>query len=392
MDAGPDFTSPAPGRSPSVVQSSRVAPDRGSCALVLPDDALCAEWDALALATCGAPFLRPGWVRAWMSSFAPHRELRVLTVRRCGELAALLPVMTGLRGVTVPVNAETPVMEPLAVDDEAVEATARGLLARARSADLRFLPAGLGHAFVGAADDCGRPWLREHLRDSPYTQVDGEWDAFEKRVLTTSRRQSLRRSSRKLEAHGRVSLEVHDGAQDLPQLFSEGFGLEAAGWKGEQGTAVLSRPQTERFYRSVCEWASSLGLLRLYFLRVDGRAVGFSCNLQSHGVSYGLKTAHAADFRAYGPGMLTTHRMLAEAFADPALTSVEFLGEDEPFKREFSTGVRQQVRVRLFAGGVAGRAGRGLATAVGEARVQARRRLPQGVRQRLAGALPGLGR
>jgi CelD/BcsL family acetyltransferase involved in cellulose biosynthesis len=378
------------GRSPSVVPSSRAAADRGSCDLVLPDDALYGEWEALALSTRAAPFLRPGWVRAWMASFAPHRELRVLTVRRCGTLAALLPVVARGGRLTVPANAETPVMEPLAVDEEAAEALARGLLAKARSADLRFLPAGRGDAFVGAAHERGVPWLREHLRDSPYTQVDGDWDAFEKQVLTTSRRQSLRRNSRRLEAQGRVALEVRDGAQDLSQLFSEGFGLEVDGWKGEQGTAVLSRPRTAGFYRSVVEWASSLGLLRLYFLRVDGRPIGFSCNLQSHGVSYALKTAHSTDFRAYGPGMLMTHRLLGEAFADPCLTSVEFLGEDEPYKCEFSTGARQQDRIRFYGGGVAGRAERGLAIAVREARVQARRRLPHEVRQRLVGALPRL--
>src|SRR5687768_1362033 len=61
---------------------------RDVCSLVLPDDALYAEWDALALAIGAAPFLRPGWVRAWMDSFSPHHPLRLLVVRRDGDLVA----------------------------------------------------------------------------------------------------------------------------------------------------------------------------------------------------------------------------------------------------------------------------------------------------------------
>src|SRR3954452_20335923 len=69
------------------------------CALVGADDALCQEWDTLALATAAPPFLRPGWVRAWMAAFAPRRQLQLLTVRRDEQLVALLPVVTRMRQV-----------------------------------------------------------------------------------------------------------------------------------------------------------------------------------------------------------------------------------------------------------------------------------------------------
>ena len=37
--------------------------------------------------------------------------------------------------------------------------------------------------------------------------------------------------------------------------------MEALGWKGEADTAILSRPETRRFYEELARWASARGLL-----------------------------------------------------------------------------------------------------------------------------------
>lgn len=364
---------------------------RDVCTLVVPDDALDREWDALALATGGAPFLRPGWMWAWMAAFNPRRQLRLLTVRRGEDLVALLPVLTSTRGVVVPVNVETPVMEPLAVDDEALAALVPGLLGRGGRAYLSLLPEGnRARVLMAAAEARGFPSRCEVVRRSPYTRVDGEWEAFQRSVVPGKRRKSLRRLEEKLSARGRVDFEIHDGGQDLSALLTEGLGLELGGWKGEQGTAVLSRPQTEQFYRSVAEWAARAGMLRLYFLRLDGRAIAFGYRLEQQGVIYALKTAHAETFREYGPGFLLMNRLLADAFGRPDVRQVEWLGVDDPHKLDFASGVRQTLRLQLFSGGAAGAMERGLAAAVAVARAEARRRLSLERRKQVRRALKGV--
>jgi CelD/BcsL family acetyltransferase involved in cellulose biosynthesis len=368
-------------------------PPGGQAGRTVVDEALEAEWESLALTTGAAPFLRPGWVRAWMAAFAPGRQLHAVVVRRGPELVALLPVLVSRRGVAVPVNAQTPLMEPVAADEHALGALAAGLRGGARRADLRFLPTGEREsALVAAARERGDLWLRESTRRSPYTRVDGDWEAFRREVLSAQRRKTLRRRERLLSSRGRVGLEVLDGQQDLDALVAEGFALEAAGWKGAQGTAVLSRPDTEHFYRSVARWAAQAGILRLYFLRLDARAIGFMFQIEQGGTTYSLKTTYAEDLRDVGPGILMKHRMLAEAFARPDLRRAEFLGEDEPYKLEFATGVREQVRLRLFARGVVGRVERGSAVAVSGLRAEARRRLSPEARRRILASVDRLRR
>jgi CelD/BcsL family acetyltransferase involved in cellulose biosynthesis len=178
-------------------------------------------------------------------------------------------------------------------------------------------------------------------------------------------------------------VECHDGRENLPALLSEGFGLELRGWKGRQGTAVLSRPRTEQFYRAAAEWAAQAGILRLYSLRLDGRAIAFACQIEQRGVMYGVKKAYDEEFREYGPGLLLVSRLLADACRRPEVRLFEWQGQDEPHKLEFASGVRRQLHLQLFSRGVAGGVERGLAAAVSVANAEARRRLSRERRQQI---------
>jgi CelD/BcsL family acetyltransferase involved in cellulose biosynthesis len=184
-----------------------------------------------------------------------------------------------------------------------------------------------------------------------------------------------------------VDFEVHDGGRDLAALLDEGLGLELAGWKGQRGIAVLSRPQTARFYRSVAEWAARAGILRLYFLRLDGRAVAFGYRLEQQGVVYSLKIAHAEEFREYGPGLLLKHHFLADDFRRPDVHLIDWLPGATPHKLLFASGVRPLLRLQFFSRGAVGGLERGLAAALTTAHDQARQRLSEDRRTQIRRAL-----
>ncbi len=351
----PSRTTNSPLERPHPTQDAET-PDGGvEAPLVLVDEALCAEWDELATRSGAAPFLRPGWIQAWMSAFEPRRALHALTVRRGGELAAILPVVRKGGSLHCPTNAETPVMGPVALDTAALRPLIGSHVER-HGLTLRFSPEdGDQEALIGNARARGLLVSVTPLRRSPCTSVQGNWEEFQERTLTASRRRDLRRNERRLAAAGELRLTSHDVSQDLLTTLQRGLELEAAGWKGDEGTAVLSRPATTSFYRSASAWAASASLLRLYFLTLDGEPVAFSLNLEQNGTSYGVKTAYAPAHRAFGPGVLMLHRLIAEGFSRPEIHMLEHLGEDDPFKREFSTGVRHQSCVRVFPRGARGR-------------------------------------
>jgi CelD/BcsL family acetyltransferase involved in cellulose biosynthesis len=315
-------------------------------------DALEPEWDALADAA-GAPcWWRAGWVRAWTRSFGRGR-LNLITLRRDGELAAIVPLErlgSELRSTT---NYHTPSFGLLARDEQSRRDLAEALLnLGARRLSIGFLPASQPSLAVldSAAVAVGRRRNTRVLERCPYVIPDGDFAGYlAKRRGHLAR--ELRRRERRLRARGDFTFEVLEGSDDLPRLIRQGFAVEAASWKGDRGSAVASSGATRTFYDTIGQWLSARGALRLAFLRLDGEAFAFDFAIEEGGVHSLLKTGYDPAFRAEGPGMLLRAKMLERAFS-LGLRRYDFLGFDDPWKRAWTTLVDDQVMFQAFRGPV----------------------------------------
>jgi CelD/BcsL family acetyltransferase involved in cellulose biosynthesis len=307
------------------------------------------EWDALADLLAASPFLRPGWISAWWTAFGGGR-LQVAALRDGGRLAAVVPLkrVGGTLGATV--NWHTPEADFLAESPEAAGLLADRIFA-VRPRRLVVVFAGFSSlglaACRAAADDAGcRTVLRTRER-SPFVEIQGSFDEFERR-LDWSLRTNIRRRRRRLEEQGEVRFEIVVGGDRLEEALLEGFGIEGSGWKTRQGTAIASRPDTLRFYGDVARWAAERGWLQLAFLRLDARPLAFHFNLRHGGVLYHLKGGYDPFFTRFSPSKLLHYEMIRRAFAD-GLASYEFLGAEEAWKREWTQTVREHLVLEAFA-------------------------------------------
>jgi CelD/BcsL family acetyltransferase involved in cellulose biosynthesis len=312
---------------------------------------LAAEWDDLADRAGAAPFTRPGWLEAWWRAFgAELGRLEILALRRQGRLAGVLPLVRRGGLVASATSDWMSAYDPPAEDPQAAAALAEALFAsRPRRVEFRYLP--LEHpvraACRAAAAAAGYRLVDGPVERSPYVPLDGGWEAYDA-GLDRKLRSELRRRRRRLEEQGTLAVDVLDGSERLDELLDEGFGLEAAAWKGEAGTAIVSDPATLRLYREGAAWAGRRGILRLAFLRLDGRPLAFDYCLEEAGVHYLLKIGYDPEFRRYGPGMILRHAMLSRAFSC-GLSRYEFLGIDMPFKLEWTQAVWEKPWLRAFA-------------------------------------------
>ena len=142
---------------------------------------------------------------------------------------------------------------------------------------------------------------------------------------------------------------MFEGGKGLSPLLEESFRVEASGWKGERGTAVICSPRTRRFYEGIAAWASRLGILRLAALRLDGRLIAFNLGLEAEGRHYLLKLGHDAALDPLSPGTVLTAAMVERAFA-LGLESYEFLGGQDSYKLRWSQACREAIEVQAFAG------------------------------------------
>jgi CelD/BcsL family acetyltransferase involved in cellulose biosynthesis len=321
-------------------------------------DRLATEWDELADRLDAPPFLRPGWVRSWWRSFRPGvARLRIVSVRDEGALRAVLPMVSHRGALRSPTNWHTPVFGPLAVDDVALlEVLRRALAERPRMLELSFAErtGGLDEAWRAATTEAGYRTLERPLLRSPLLPIEVSWDDH---LATVSQgvRKELARRRRRLVEQGRVWFDGQDGVGELGPRLEEGFRVEGSGWKGRDGTAILSRLETRRFYTDVATWAASRGMLRLLFLRLEGRPIAFHLCLEHAGVRHLLKSGYDPELERFGPGKLLMEDDLADAFA-AGLRAYHFGGEDSPMKREWTSHGVERWKLQAFAPTAAGRA------------------------------------
>jgi CelD/BcsL family acetyltransferase involved in cellulose biosynthesis len=315
------------------------------------------EWDALAHRTGAPPFSRPGWIAAWFAAFAADRP-SIVCAWRGDRLAGVLPLRRRARGLTSPTNAQTPGFDILAEDAAVARLLARRVFARApRHVHLAHLDAGdpaLAELERVAAGS-GYRLLRTTIQRSPVVALSGR--AGPALGLRAKDAANLRRRERRLAETGRISVDVYDGGDGLDELLAEGLRLEGSGWKQRRGTAIASHDDTRRFYGEVARWASTEGLLRLAFLRVDGRGLAFQLALQDARAYWFLKGGYDPAAAACAPGRLLARDMVDRAAA-AGLERFEFLGDAEPWKLEWTRDCRERVRVQAFAPTPIGTAGR----------------------------------
>ena len=323
-----------------------------------PDlERIAAEWDALADRSAAPPFRRPDWIRAWWHAFGSGK-LETLTVRREGSLVGVLPMVRRRGALVSPTNWHTPEFGAVALDCEAETLLLRAAVSRGpRRTSLAFVEAGshAANVFRETAEALGRRVLVRTIERSPFVNVVGSWEEFE-RGLSRNLRKDTRRCLRRLSELGPLSLDVQEGNDRLDELLAELFEAELVGWQGTHNSAIASQPATLRFYTAIAVWAARRGWLRLAFLRVADRPVAVQFALETQGVWYGLKGAFDAHFRHFSPGTVMTLLTLQRAFA-LGLTRYEFLGSDEPYKLRWTTTSHERALLQTFPRSVPGLAG-----------------------------------
>jgi CelD/BcsL family acetyltransferase involved in cellulose biosynthesis len=308
------------------------------------DPGLAEEWDSLADRAGAPPWARPGWVEAWWKAFGSG-ELDVLTAYSSdGRLSGVMPVARKRGRVEALTNWHSP-EAPLVGDAAAL--TGKLFAARPRSARLRYAPEAALDAARTAARDSRYRLLERVGERSPYVEVSGSFEDYLGTLDRHHVKETLRRR-RRLEGEGNVEFAVEDGRERLDELLAEGWPVEGSGWKRESGTAMDSQPETLAFYTEIARWAAARDMLRLAFLRLDGRAIAFELALEADGVYAILKGGFDVELRKFGPGGLITYDELERAF-ELGLRRYEFLGTDEPYKTVWTATVHERRVLHAFA-------------------------------------------
>ena len=93
--------------------------------------------------------------------------------------------------------------------------------------------------------------------------------------------------------------------------------LEAASWKGGNGTALASRPEDAAFFREVCASFARDGRFQMPELSGDhGLPLAMLASFTAGDTLFAYKTAFDEGFKSYAPGVEVTYATVERFFED----------------------------------------------------------------------------
>ena len=306
------------------------------------------------------PFLTHEWMRTWWEAFGAQSSLYIIQVIAHGETVALAPLqiepvkMYGftLRQIGFLYNAHSPRCDFIvAPGHEYAYDLIREHLAGARELwdvlALSQLPCGSPtlEALQPLADQECRTGLW-HPEDSPFIPVRGTWDDYFAQ-RDRKHRSNVRNRLNRLARMGELEFEEFSGLREAEAALEEGLRIEAKAWKGDAGTAILSRPDLHTFYKTLALRAAVRGWLRLSFLRVGTRRIAFDFSLCYKHKIYILKPGYDPEFAPYSPYNSLCYLKLRKAF-DTGITECDFLGVSDPWKLDWTNETRPHVWFYAF--------------------------------------------
>jgi CelD/BcsL family acetyltransferase involved in cellulose biosynthesis len=343
-------------------------PITDACAVEVVSDAdafarLEPEWnDAVERAGIAHPFLQHEWMWTWWQCFGAGCELQLVIVRSGGRIIAIAPLLAETTTIVgIPVrqlrmlfNEHTPRTEFIVCEsgERAYRAIWHALTDLRSRWDVLLLgqlprESRTREMAVRLAGECGEAIGVWRSSDSPYLSLAGTWDSYFG-GLSGKFRSNVRNRTARLERLGPVDLESVDAPAAIDRALSDTFRLEASGWKQSAGTAITSDARVQRFYTMFASRAAARGWLRLQFLNVGGERIATSYSLVYGNRLFLCKTGYDPSFETGSPFKVLTSLATEQAYAD-GLEELDFLGDTEPWKLEWTPTVRSHDWLYVFS-------------------------------------------
>jgi CelD/BcsL family acetyltransferase involved in cellulose biosynthesis len=293
------------------------------------------EWSALAVHSVGDNlFFRPDFAMPAMRHL--NREVAIATVRQTDRrLAALAPFTQARLGRVAPAvrlwaHEYAPLGLPL-VDEKAVASGTAALLEGLAPSDSGTsliaadmpMESPVAKALVAAALRQSRPvdMLDGHVRAMLLRPEPGALDP--RAALPAKRRKEIGRQLRRLRDVGDVTFTAAIEAAEVRARFETFMQLEAAGWKGKRGTALISNTETAEFAREIVANRAEAGAARVDSIDLGGHPIAMVVTFAAGSTAYTWKIAYDEERARFSPGVQLMLDLPKGLFSDPTLMRID---------------------------------------------------------------------
>ena len=169
--------------------------------------------------------------------------------------------------------------------------------------------------------------LEQSLRPKLKSELDSV-DYLEK-AFSASSRKKLRQHRRRLSEKGELSSIVITDPQAVRSALEDFLRMEASGWKGEQGTALLCNKADAAFTRAAVGALADQDSACIHALYLGHAPASMQIVLRAGAAAFTWKIAYDETLRDFSPGMLLLEDYTAAFLKDASIAFVNSCTYDE---------------------------------------------------------------
>ena len=300
------------------------------------------RWQTLADKACEPNgFFLPDWALA-IDAFARGRTgLSALTAwtdtSASARLIGLMPAISLWRASKIPlpalVSAEaygtvrTPLLDRTAADEAALKLMRRARDAGARALIMRDVPldGAVMKTFTRVLDAGGLHPVVLHSRLRACLDATRDGDELLRCALGAKKLKELRRQRHRLAEYGEVTFDVARTPDDVARALEVFLKLEAGGWKGGRGTALLQSEGDAAFIRRAAAALAGHGQCEIATLHAGATPVAAAIVVRHLDRAFYFKLGVDGRFAKLSPGVQLTLDLTRHLCADPAIALVDSL-------------------------------------------------------------------
>jgi CelD/BcsL family acetyltransferase involved in cellulose biosynthesis len=307
------------------------------------------------------PFQTAQWLASWWAAYGRRYDSHVLTVRRAGQLVAVLPLMVAHDG-TVPVlewlGAGRSDHAPLLLHPDPGDGWFEAVLEYLHHGPIRWWLLSLRtlqDRQLREMTTCPRRGAFRVAPDdvSPRVAIKGTWNDYLAQKSRKHRRNIKRLLSQACDIPG---VEVSCVSSFTPTLLAEITEVERRSWKAREGSLRMEG-EGEQLYREFLRRFSEVGQLEVWFCRYAGVLLAYLITFTFREAAFYYNGAFRSDCTSFHPDLTPGSLLIATAIKsahDRGLKAFDFLRGDEPYKRLWANEERPLHHVVVRAPGIAG--------------------------------------
>lgn len=159
----------------------------------------------------------------------------------------------------------------------------------------------------------------------------------------------MRRMRKAEKVHGEIELEVETKPEEATAFLNRYAEIESRGWKSAKGSAIKPNDNQARFYADLMNAYARNGAARMYTLRFGTTPVAHQIAILGDGVAILLKTTYDEGFRAFGPGVIQTYRIIKDLIEkEESIRVVEMYGRFNDSQKLWVANTRSIYHVNIY--------------------------------------------